>query len=68
MALALTISIPSSRPENIATYPKDHRINRHFASRKDTPGADKENNWPPAPTGKFILMLRMYWPPKADKY
>src|SRR5262249_62290252 len=34
MALALTISIPRSRPKNIATYPKDHRINRHFASRK----------------------------------
>ena len=26
------------------------------------PGADKESNWLPAPTGKFILMLRMYWP------
>jgi hypothetical protein len=27
-----------------------------------SPGADKESNWLPAPTGKFILMLRMYWP------
>lgn len=27
-----------------------------------SPGADKEANWLPAPTGKFILMLRMYWP------
>jgi hypothetical protein len=27
-----------------------------------TPGADKESNWLPAPAGKFILMLRMYWP------
>jgi hypothetical protein len=23
---------------------------------------DREANWLPAPTGKFILMLRRYWP------
>ncbi len=28
----------------------------------DSPGKDKESNWLPAPSGKFILMLRMYWP------
>jgi hypothetical protein len=28
----------------------------------DSPGADKESNWLPAPDGKFILMLRLYWP------
>lgn len=26
------------------------------------PGADKESNWLPAPEGRFILMLRLYWP------
>ena len=30
--------------------------------QKDLPGPDKESNWLPAPDGKFILMLRMYWP------
>ena len=30
--------------------------------QKDSPGADKESNWLPAPAGKFILMLRLYWP------
>jgi hypothetical protein len=30
--------------------------------QKESPGADKEANWLPAPDGKFILMLRMYWP------
>lgn len=30
--------------------------------QKDFPGPDKESNWLPAPAGKFILMLRMYWP------
>lgn len=28
----------------------------------ESPGKDKEANWLPAPTGEFILMLRMYWP------
>jgi len=31
-----------------------------------SPGADKESNWLPAPTGKFQLMLRMYWPNEND--
>jgi hypothetical protein len=30
--------------------------------QNQSPGTDKESNWLPAPTGKFILMLRMYWP------
>ncbi|MGY4628717.1 DUF1254 domain-containing protein [Bradyrhizobium sp. USDA 4486] len=30
--------------------------------QKDSPGRDKESNWLPAPAGKFVLMLRMYWP------
>ena len=31
-----------------------------------SPGSDKEANWLPAPAGKFILMLRMYWPNEND--
>jgi hypothetical protein len=34
--------------------------------QKDSPGADKEANWLPAPSGKFILMLRLYWPNEKD--
>jgi hypothetical protein len=34
--------------------------------QKDSPGSDKENNWLPAPAGKFILMLRLYWPNESD--
>jgi hypothetical protein len=30
--------------------------------QNQTPGGDNESNWLPAPAGKFILMLRMYWP------
>jgi hypothetical protein len=33
--------------------------------QKDSPGKDKESNWLPAPEGKFILMLRLYWPKEA---
>jgi hypothetical protein len=28
----------------------------------DSPGADKESNWLPAPAGRFIPMFRLYWP------
>jgi hypothetical protein len=34
--------------------------------QKDSPGPDKESNWLPAPAGKFILMLRMYWPNETN--
>jgi hypothetical protein len=30
--------------------------------QNESPGADKESNWLPAPKGDFVLMLRMYWP------
>jgi hypothetical protein len=28
----------------------------------ESPGKDKESNWLPAPSGDFVLMLRLYWP------
>jgi hypothetical protein len=28
----------------------------------DSPGPDKDANWLPAPKGKFVPMLRLYWP------
>ena len=33
-----------------------------LCNQKDSPGRDKESNWLPAPAGKFIPMLRLYWP------
>jgi hypothetical protein len=30
--------------------------------QKDSPGADKESNWLPAPNDTFYLILRLYWP------
>lgn len=32
----------------------------------ESPGKDKESNWLPAPSGDFVLMLRMYWPNETD--
>jgi hypothetical protein len=34
--------------------------------QKDSPGGDKISNWLPAPSGKFQLMLRLYWPDEKD--
>ncbi|PNG25165.1 DUF1254 domain-containing protein [Methylocella silvestris] len=33
--------------------------------QKDSPGADKEANWLPAPDGKIYLVMRLYWPKPA---
>jgi len=30
--------------------------------QNESPGADRQANWLPAPKGKFHLMLRLYWP------
>ncbi len=38
----------------------DGSIDIHI--QNESPGADKESNWLPAPKGKFILMMRLYWP------
>jgi hypothetical protein len=31
-----------------------------------SPGAARESNWLPAPSGRFILMMRLYWPNEHD--
>ena len=28
----------------------------------DSPGKDKESNWLPAPSGPFLMFLRLFWP------
>ena len=34
--------------------------------QNQSPGADKESNWLPAPKDKFILMMRLYWPKETS--
>jgi hypothetical protein len=48
----------SSRSE--FSYNKDGSLDVYV--QKESPGKDKEANWLPAPEGRFILMLRLYWP------
>ena len=48
-----------SARQNLKTNP-DGSIDLYVQNQ--SPGADKESNWLPAPKDKFILMLRMYWP------
>lgn len=33
--------------------------------QRESPGADKESNWLPAPDGRFLMALRAFWP-KAE--
>lgn len=51
-------------PRNNLKYNSDGSLDLYI--QKDNPGSDKEANWLPAPPGKFILMLRMYWPKERD--
>jgi len=54
----------------INRYSMSNRTNPKFEDdgslviyiQNESPGADKEANWLPAPKGKFSLMLRLYWP------
>ncbi|HEY7580461.1 MAG TPA: DUF1254 domain-containing protein [Acetobacteraceae bacterium] len=34
--------------------------------QQESPGPDKASNWLPAPAGRFILMMRLYWPREPD--
>jgi hypothetical protein len=47
-------------PRNNPKYNADGSLTLYF--QHESPGADKEANWLPAPKGEFIPMLRMYWP------
>jgi hypothetical protein len=33
--------------------------------QKDSPGADKQSNWLPAPDGPIYVVMRLYWPKAA---
>ncbi|MBH1974378.1 MAG: DUF1254 domain-containing protein [Rhodobacteraceae bacterium] len=36
-----------------------------FYIQNESPGADKEANWLPAPAGPFSVVMRLYWPKEA---
>jgi hypothetical protein len=47
-------------PRNNPKYNADGSLTFYF--QNESPGADKEANWLPAPKGDFLPMVRMYWP------
>jgi len=51
-------------PRNGLKPNADGSITLHF--QRESPGADRESNWLPAPAGDFIPMLRMYWPKRDN--
>ena len=51
-------------PRNDLKPNRDGSVTLYFQNQ--SPGADKESNWLPAPKGAFIPMLRMYWPKDGD--
>lgn len=51
-------------PRNNLVANEDGSVTLYFQT--ESPGADKEANWLPAPEGDFIPMLRMYWPKEDD--
>jgi hypothetical protein len=51
-------------PRNDLQYGADGSLDLYI--QNESPGEGKEANWLPAPTGKFILMMRLYWPKEND--
>ena len=51
-------------PRNNLKYNADGSLDLYI--QNESPGKDKEANWLPAPKGKFILMMRLYWPKEKD--
>jgi hypothetical protein len=47
-------------PRNDLKYNEDGSLTLYF--QHESPGAEKEANWLPAPAAPFALTLRMYWP------
>ena len=58
-----SIAIRSAHEQNLKANP-DGSID--ICIQKNSPGANKESNWLPAPSVIFILMLRLYWPNESD--
>lgn len=45
-------------------FGEDGSLTLYF--QHESPGADKEANWLPAPEGPFLLTMRMYWPKETQ--
>ena len=57
-----TLSLTSFPKEVLPDLKKNADGSLTLYIQKDSPGADKESNWLPAPNGPIYLVLRLYWP------
>jgi hypothetical protein len=46
--------------DKLLKYGEENSLKLYF--QHDSPGKEKEGNWLPAPNGKFVLAIRIYWP------
>ncbi|MBX9627159.1 MAG: DUF1254 domain-containing protein [Gemmataceae bacterium] len=51
-------------PRNNLKFNDDGSLDLYI--QNESPGADKEANWLPAPKGEFVLMMRLYHPKEKD--
>lgn len=51
-------------PRNDLKYNEDGSLDVYI--QNESPGKNKESNWLPAPKGKFVLMMRLYWPKETS--
>ncbi len=66
----LPASLLSANPLNryllnspmLPKFKKDADGGLTFYIQHESPGADKESNWLPAPSGPFFAVMRLYWP------
>lgn len=66
----LPASLLSANPLNryllnspmLPQFKKDADGGLTFYIQHESPGADKESNWLPAPSGPFFAVMRLYWP------
>ncbi|MBL8584710.1 MAG: DUF1254 domain-containing protein [Rhizobiaceae bacterium] len=49
----------------LPNFVKDADGGLTFYIQHESPGADKEANWLPAPKGEFFVAMRLYWPKEA---
>ncbi len=50
-------------PRNKLKYNADGSLDIYI--QNESPGKEQEANWLPAPKGKFVLMMRLYWPKES---
>jgi hypothetical protein len=52
--------LPRDQEQVAQIYNPDGSLTLYY--QKESPGADKESNWVPAPKDEFSLYIRAYWP------